>query len=40
MVDPVFSGDRSSLLHFFIGDYFVQTLLNRVSAKLAEVLSH
>ena len=39
MVDPVYSGERQSLLHFYIGDYFGQTLMNRVSAKLAEVLS-
>ena len=38
MVDPVYGGERSSLLQYFIGDYFVQTLVNRVSAKLAEVL--
>ena len=38
MVDPVYAGHRASLLQYFIGDYFVQTLINRVSAKLAELL--
>ena len=38
MVEPVYGGERKSLLQFFIGDYFVQTLVNRISAKLAEIL--
>ena len=39
MVDPVYSGDRPSLLHFYIGDYFSQTLMRQISSKLAEILS-
>jgi aminoglycoside phosphotransferase (APT) family kinase protein len=38
MVAPVYGGERSSLLQFYLGDYFAQTLMNRLSAKLAEVL--
>jgi hypothetical protein len=38
MVDPVYSGDRHSLLHFYIGDYFLQTMMRQISSKLAEIL--
>jgi aminoglycoside phosphotransferase (APT) family kinase protein len=38
MVEPVYNGDRPSLLHFYIGDYFVQMLMRRISSKLAEIL--
>ena len=39
MTDPVLSGKRINLPEYYLADYFGQTLFERVSSKLAEVLS-
>ncbi len=38
MTDPVFSGKRINLPEYYLADYFGQTLFQRVSTKLGEVL--
>ena len=38
MTDPVFSGKRLNLPEYYLADYYGQTLFERVSTKLSEVL--
>lgn len=38
-VDPVFSGTRKSLPDYYLGDQIAQVLIQRIAAKLSQVLS-
>ena len=38
-VDPVFSGTRKSLPDYYLGDQIAQVLIQRIAAKLSQVLA-